>query len=138
MRKRRIVIMLVAVLVLVGGIAGWWVSRPAPSENHLGMGTKIAHAAIGDKKGCATCHAAAIAYTTCSDAGCHAALAAPYTITPTTMLINFPHHNTGNAVGATSDCQSCHATVPNDARYIGFPAASHSGQCATCHGETHS
>lgn len=137
--RRRLAAVVVAAFVLAWLliVAPW--AAPAPSDqatgiDHLG----VAHAAIGDQKGCDTCHAEAIAYTTCSDTGCHDPLSAPFQITPTTMLINFPHHDTNNSVGAPSDCQGCHAAVANDARFITIPSASHSVFCGGCHNRTHS
>jgi hypothetical protein len=142
MSFRRRVLLLALAIAIAAAVSAWlWLRPYTPDQDgdigHQIGGVAVTHAAIGDEKGCATCHAEAIPYTTCSDAGCHDPLASPYQITPTTMVINFPHHDTENSVGAPSNCQDCHAAVANDARSINIPSASHSVFCGGCHGMTH-
>ncbi len=145
-RGRRLVLIFIIAIALGGGMSVWWASLPpvAPSgpghiEYQIG-GAMIAHAQPG-AQGCATCHAEAISFDTCWE--CHETADFPGTdfvnfqITPTTMLINFPHHNETSPPGGYV-CSVCHSSG-SDARYITIPAAGHDGSlCADCHSREHS
>lgn len=120
MNKKGTVIVLIAILALVGGISSWWISQNLPLA-HPEEGKNVAHAAIGDTDGCAECHLSPIAYTDCSDSGCHDA---PDTIVGNNIFLK--HHEEPDG------CEVCHAAVPDDARYVVVPTSGHNF-CSSCH-----
>ena len=112
-----------AVIALGGAIGGWWFSQSVPIL-HPSVGSSIAHAAPGVVDGCAVCHQSAIPFTGCSD--CHDA--------PSSTVGNnvyLKHHDDSDG------CETCHSSVPDDARYVEIPSNDHAF-CRTCHTMGHS
>ena len=124
MNKRRLILVMFALLALGGGISGWWFSQSLPLL-HPEESTNVAHAAPGVFEGCTICHQDPISYTSCSDSGCHDA--------PSSVVGNgvyLKHH-----VDAEG-CDLCHENLsyPGDARYVVVPESGHNF-CASCHNQ---
>jgi len=120
MNKKRLMLVMFALLALGGAVGGWWFSQPFPLL-HPEEGSNIAHAAPGEVEGCAVCHLSAIPYTNCSD--CHDA--------PSSTVGNnvyLKHHINPDG------CEVCHENPaePDDARYVLIPESSHAF-CLSCH-----
>ena len=128
MNKRRLILVMFALLALVGGISGWWFSQSLPIL-HPEEGIMVAHAAPGELEGCAVCHQSAIPYTNCSDSGCHPA--------PSTTIGNNVYISHHEPTVPADSCEACHenATYPDDARYVIVPAANHGFCGSTCHNQ---
>ncbi len=139
-KRQRLIIMFVIGVVLAGVIGGWWVSQPDEAV-HPEAGVRVARAAVGDKKGCATCHADPITKP-CTD--CHPQPSLPTVVTPD-MDKNFPNHHdfvdSGWGFPVVPNCQNveCHGGTVGDARYAirpvfdGTKATGHAYCWGQCH-----
>lgn len=125
MKKRRLIVLPIAIVIFAGAIVGWWVSQPSPFD-HPAVGVPIAHAAGGMNTECAECHLEPISG---GCAACHSS--PPTTIAGAKYNIDFSKHHGGS--GGPS-CDSCHGT--GDARYAQVPTAEHSF-CTSCHSLQH-
>ncbi len=111
-------ILLVAIVAAAWATGGWWSSSP-PGDGGAHPGLGVAHAAIGDKKTCATCHASQVT-DACAD--CHAQASLPSLVTPGADIDFLGHHPTvGPGLGFPVDpnCQNpeCHSGTVGDARF---------------------
>lgn len=156
--RRRLVIMFVVALALVGAIGGWWLSQPPPvveppppppAVEHVPVApTFVGHAAPGQTVGCAACHTTALAGVTdeqCKD--CHDDVDADKPLLTFDGdigggPIQLIHHNYDPDTPAPTSCDSCHTDMGGeggDARFAMSPttAPMHDFCTFACHSTIH-